>query len=889
MTAKVGGFVEQQPGGRPNTEQGTLGRYDLLAELSRGELTTVSLARQSGESGFHRLVAIKRLKPLFERQAEYAQLLFDEARIGSGLHHANVAGAVDMGRVDAACYVVMDYVEGDNLQSLLWRAGAEQHARYIAPLFVDALSGLHAAHTALADDGTPLHVVHQAPRARHILVGIDGIARIADFSQALSANVRESRARTERLQVGYMAPEQVLDPTTITSRADIFVLGIALWESLTGQPLFASESEEQTFQRLLHRRVLPPSQVGRRAPDCFDAICLKALERDPDKRYETASDMARDLRDTAINHALLATTSEIGQWVRALCGRELSERRKLVGGESGSLSAPLPGAPATEGSSDSGFFESRRRMPPPSPPASKFDDEQTASHGAPIKVATLKGQPSVEVDPGEDDPTGEHVPQPGPHNVRTQSGPAPAGATQRGEFLDEAPTMVHDGADLRAQLEAIQKEQASPPSPPSPPSEEVLFVEDDETRDAEPGDAEDTSPGFVPSRPGGGREGGAASPGAYSQVSAEWKKRRSTGKMPAIEATDAAAKSGGERQHTPRYGVPASQVESAVMKGRPVPARTRPAGAAASAARDIKESGGQDSPRQDSAGGRMHVPEAPVGEVYAPREPQQTPIAFQPPPAPAALDGMRGSNPGGADLLSSPPPPMTAEQAARQAQMGVPSSAPQTALAQGSAAASALVRTSAPDVGAPDSGAPSALDTGSAAPRRSRKGGRGATLGTMALVAIIVMAGVVALMDFMSDDAPVVEPMEEIAVPVQPVAEQPTEVVQLPAPAVSPATPTVVQPAQEPAGEPALDVPVEAAAAAPADAPAKSAAVAAPAKGKPAPNARPVPPRAGIRPAKKPVRRPAARGPKRKPATRPAGKKGQDWRAAPDGVPDNPF
>ncbi len=307
-----------------------VGSYLLLHEIARGEHTSVHLAKKHGPMGFQRLFALKRLRSGHNTRPEYVAMLLDEAHLTAGLHHANLVGVLDVGS-ESGCHVISDYVEGENLARLIERAGPALHSRYFLPLFVDTLNGLEAVHTALGADELPLEMVHQAPCARHVLVGVDGIARLTDFSQARAKTLTPSRARTERLRLSHMAPEQAISPESVDARTDLFIVGISLWEALTGEPLFEANSDDFTFQNVLHRRIPRPSEVGRRPPSCFDAVCLRALERDPKARFASAAEMARALRDVALNQALYATPAEIGAWVKSVLGAELRARRRKLG------------------------------------------------------------------------------------------------------------------------------------------------------------------------------------------------------------------------------------------------------------------------------------------------------------------------------------------------------------------------------------------------------------------------------------------------------------------------------------------------------------------------------------------------------------------------------
>ncbi|MEY4512977.1 MAG: hypothetical protein RLZZ450_5099 [Pseudomonadota bacterium] len=319
-----------------------IGSYSLIAQIAAGDFTTVHLAQRQGTLGYQRLTAIKRLKQSLARQPEWTQLLLDEARLSAGVRHGNIVDIIDVGTdPNSGVYLVMGYVEGADLEVLISRAGKERHPRYLVPPIVDALVGLSAVHTALDELGESLSMVHQAPRARHILVGIDGTARITDFSQVSARGLIPSTLRGKRLASGYMAPEQVSVTEPVSARTDLFIVGITLWETLTGERLFDAENPALARRAILERHIPRPSEVGLRPPAIFDAICMKALQRNPELRYQTAQEMAFELREVATHASLYASASELGQWVRALASRALVERRRALGAEEPSQEIPI--------------------------------------------------------------------------------------------------------------------------------------------------------------------------------------------------------------------------------------------------------------------------------------------------------------------------------------------------------------------------------------------------------------------------------------------------------------------------------------------------------------------------------------------------------------------
>jgi len=304
-----------------------VGRYEIIGRIGHGGMGSVYLCRLTSETGFRRLFALKLLREHLLDDVVSAGRFLEEARLAGLLHHPNVVSVVDAGIDEAQPYLVMDYVEGASLKQLVTAHPLAKPAELVVPLFLDALAGLQAVHTLAGEDGVPLNVVHCDVSPDNLLVGVDGICRLTDFGVAR----RESNVG-ERLMHGkpaYLAPEQVLRQP-IDRRTDLFALGIVLYNTLTGVKLFDGRNVGETLARVTNEAIQPPSAVGLGPPPCFDFILMKALDRDPSRRYETAEEMAEDLRRVALRERLLAPTNEVAAWVRASVGRELDQRRLLV-------------------------------------------------------------------------------------------------------------------------------------------------------------------------------------------------------------------------------------------------------------------------------------------------------------------------------------------------------------------------------------------------------------------------------------------------------------------------------------------------------------------------------------------------------------------------------
>jgi serine/threonine-protein kinase len=381
-----------------------LGRYQVLAQLAAGGMAGVYVARALAMAGFERLVAVKVLHPHLAHEEEFISMFLDEARLAARIHHPNVVATLDISDTEGdGFFLVMEYIEGHHLGALLQQA-AKDGLRVPPPIVVrvvlDALAGLAAAHDLVDENGTPLHLVHRDISPHNIMVGTDGIARLTDFGVA-KAEVRLTSTRDGQFKgkLAYMAPEHASTGAT-DQRSDIFAMGIILWEGLTGRRLFRADTNAQTLNKILVEPIPPPSEARPElAP--FDALCARALERDPALRFQTADEFAAALEAVVDETGGVSSARQVGEVVRRLAADKLAREkarvqeaaRGLSSGEALSGAAiPLPrssadasmpgGAPGSEPS-----IPSRSR----SMPAGAWTNSQTVSAAAPLPGVPLPG------------------------------------------------------------------------------------------------------------------------------------------------------------------------------------------------------------------------------------------------------------------------------------------------------------------------------------------------------------------------------------------------------------------------------------------------------------------------------------------------------------------
>jgi serine/threonine protein kinase len=299
-------------------------RYVIYETIARGGMASVHLGVSRGALGFSRIVAVKRLHAEFAAERRFADMLIDEARLAARIRHVNAVQTIDVMESNGEVFIIMEYVRGASLAQLVSAAtelGERIPLRYVVSILAGALRGLHAAHEATDWDGVPLEIVHRDFSPNNVLVSIGGIPRVIDFGIAKALRRGDATNEGEFMgTVAYASPEQ-LRSKPVTRQADIFAAGVMLWELLTGERLFRGASQTETAQNVLHAKIRQPLDVLREkngstdldsaAIERIEAIAMRALERDPARRYPSAAEMASALEATALS----APAAELGSWV----------------------------------------------------------------------------------------------------------------------------------------------------------------------------------------------------------------------------------------------------------------------------------------------------------------------------------------------------------------------------------------------------------------------------------------------------------------------------------------------------------------------------------------------------------------------------------------------
>ncbi len=309
-----------------------LGRYECLVPLAEGGMATVWAARLHGARGFERLVAVKTISAALAEDPAFSAMFLDEAHFASRIRHPNVVSVLDLGEIGDLLYLVMEWVDGEPLSGLM----REAHARgrgfplpIIGRLMLDVCAGLEAAHAFTGDDGVSVGLVHRDVSPQNVMVSRDGHVKLLDFGLAkatLLAGERTQPGHTKG-KLGFMAPEQALGEQ-LDRRADLFPVGVMMFQLLTGKHPFRAHNTMATLQRLLTAALPTPRSLCPSLPDDLDAVVARAMAREPGGRPSSAAELGDELSRALAGE--VATSAEVAAFVEELVGERLADRQRRL-------------------------------------------------------------------------------------------------------------------------------------------------------------------------------------------------------------------------------------------------------------------------------------------------------------------------------------------------------------------------------------------------------------------------------------------------------------------------------------------------------------------------------------------------------------------------------
>ncbi len=349
-----------------------VGRYEVLGHLATGGMAEILLARISGAGDFNRAVVIKRILPQFAQRPSFVAMFLDEARTIAKIRHPNVVQVHELGEEEGGLFLVLEYVAGENLSSVLKRSVAADdrlEPALAAWIVAEACAGLHAAHELVTEDGKSQNLVHRDVSPQNLFVAYDGHVKLLDFGVAIT---EERLAQTEAGDVKgkfeYMSPEHARGEA-LDRRSDIFAMGVVLYELGTGRRLFKRTSPARTLSAICGEPIIPPSRLAEGFPPALETVCMRALAKKPEDRYATAATMRLALLEAARDFAspVEALADRMQRWFpERIAEKEELLRRVRAGDEVSYVPAGeveekvrVPGVPEAP-------FSARSEAPTPS-------------------------------------------------------------------------------------------------------------------------------------------------------------------------------------------------------------------------------------------------------------------------------------------------------------------------------------------------------------------------------------------------------------------------------------------------------------------------------------------------------------------------------------------
>ncbi len=296
-------------------------KYVLVEHIATGGMAEIYRAQYAGIEGFAKELVVKTLREDFAARPDVVGMFLDEARVAATLTHNNVVHTYDLGEIGAEYFIAMELLKGEELVAVL-RASLQQERpiplELAIGIIMQSCEGLHYVHSRVDANGASLGLVHRDINPTNIHVGYDGLCKILDFGIAATRASAVAKKGQVAGKLAYMAPEQ-LQGQPLDGRADIFPLGVILYEMVLQRRLFRGPREEVT-RRVIEGDIPPPTFVDPNFPPELEAIIMKALEVDPSDRYANCDHMFRDLEAFLAERGLSPTPRKLSAMMVELFG-----------------------------------------------------------------------------------------------------------------------------------------------------------------------------------------------------------------------------------------------------------------------------------------------------------------------------------------------------------------------------------------------------------------------------------------------------------------------------------------------------------------------------------------------------------------------------------------
>ncbi len=309
---------------------GTFGRFDILGRLALGGMAEIFLAREGGR-GASRLLVIKRVLPHIASDARFVEMFLHEAKVAMHISHPNVCAIYEFGEQEGTCFIAMEWVNGVSLKQIAKRtSGAGLPPPMAVRIAAEVADALYTANQARDQHGRPLNLVHRDVTPENIMISYDGAVKLLDFGIAkASTQMTRTQAGALKGKFPYMAPEQYRGEN-VDGRADVFSLGVCLYEVLTGSLLYHRATEYETMGAIVLDSNVPSVRSARpEITQALDALTQRALAKDVQQRFRSAGEMHQALERYLVDSGTVVRSVHISRYVNELFMAERDRGPKL--------------------------------------------------------------------------------------------------------------------------------------------------------------------------------------------------------------------------------------------------------------------------------------------------------------------------------------------------------------------------------------------------------------------------------------------------------------------------------------------------------------------------------------------------------------------------------
>ena len=307
-------------------------RYRIIEKIDAGGMAEIYRGEAVSLEGFSRTVAIKRILPSMCSDKKFVAMFLDEARLSMQLQHANIVQIFDIGKADDTYFVVMELIEGLNLRRMMQRAidkGIHVPVSLACYLTIEVAKALAYAHEKQDAQGQPLGIVHRDVSPPNVLLSRQGEVKLTDFGLAkASTHAQKTDAGVIKGKFSYLSPELV-EGKPADPRTDVYSAGIIWWELLCGRKLFAGQNDLDTVELVRKGNVPKPSTIRDEIGDELDRVVLKALAKNPKRRFQSARALEQGITAFLFKHGLAVTASDAADFLRTLIGDEQEDAEAL--------------------------------------------------------------------------------------------------------------------------------------------------------------------------------------------------------------------------------------------------------------------------------------------------------------------------------------------------------------------------------------------------------------------------------------------------------------------------------------------------------------------------------------------------------------------------------